>query len=275
MRRVLLVTAMLACGACGASRVPAPMERASSSSTVDARPVPTRTAPASAPPSGPLLPIGRASAEPTAAAPPSATATLSLGPFSEVELPTTKIDLIALVDRALRTNSPALMGSVVIDSMTAVKRCQRDERTDLGARVDSGRREGAEAFATCVALVDWAKARRLGLDYGSGIGRPRKSCGFAKHDVAHLFYDVDGHHVRVSLKAFSYAGRFAVTLPLRCLANHEGWTVAAREESLAGTNGENRGRCPQLGWPIVRDGGHRCPAALRVTPPAPSRPPRF
>jgi hypothetical protein len=165
------------------------------------------------------------------------------------------------VDEALRESDRNVLGRIVIDPAFARAHCKGEP--GMAGVAHKQRREGAKSFARCLSHGDWSTARRLGLDYGAGIGKPPKSCGFGKHEVAHLFYGMDELLVRVSVRAFTDGGRHAIILPVRCTLPFS-YDADGNKELIPVAEWVKRhptdeAPCPGLPWPVAWDLPKPCP----------------
>jgi len=77
-----------------------------------------------------------------------------------------------------------------------------------------------------------------------------------------MFYALDDKMVRVSVRAFTYGGMHAITLPVSCslpLTFADGDEVPTPVSSWENSHAKYRARCPRLPWSMVWAIGARCP----------------
>jgi hypothetical protein len=131
------------------------------------------------------------------------------------------------------------------------------EHADLVSEQQRRRRQGAEAFADCLALADWSEAERLALNYGSHTSRVDSICAhdYLEHESSELFYAIGDTVYKVKIyDAIAGAGGHALSGRIRCSKKRPGSAEEAKRlMHRLGTH------CPGVPWPRLSQIRGRCP----------------
>lgn len=203
--------------------------------------------------SAPLPPESERGEAPSAA--PAATVA-PLGRFDVARLPKTKLALIQSVDSALRSGDAARLGEVFLDARAVAEHCPTQPAgSTLASELERDRERAAEAFAECLALVDWSQARYLVLNYGSRLMGADETCpGWSRHESSELFYAVGDEVYKVKLGGARATPRgHALGGSIRCSKK-----CGSADDMLpaAGRFGQP---CPGQPWPVLTQVRGPCP----------------
>jgi hypothetical protein len=192
---------------------------------------------------------------PAATPAPDVTVT-ALGQFDVTRLAKTKLALIQFFDAALRAGDAARLGEVFLDARAVTSQCPAEQAgTTLVDTVERDRQRAADAFAECLALVDWSNARPLVLNYGSKLlGADERCPAWRRHESSELFFAVGDEVYKVKLNgAWATPRGHALGGSIRCSKKPGSADEMLRLSRRFGKP------CPGQPWPVLTQVRGPCP----------------